>query len=437
MPNITVKLTTAALTLLAVLHSVVSLAQDSRWFRVEVLIFANESNPAPVGAASAEQWDATPTLAYPVTSRFLIDPARVAENKSEFGGESVLDEYGRQIITILTAPPAGMGAPMEQEQMAPVTGSAEPVPTAPAPLKPVYSEPVPATPSPDQAPAALTTVRSQLAPTGAAPVPSLPRPFVLLPRQYREFSGQAGLLQRGGRYSILFHASWAQPVGSEAASLPIVLDHSGDSQQWPRLQGSIKLYLARYLQVETNLWLNTAGDYLQGTWRMPAPPFGPPSLIIEEEQLVDVAAAIGDIPPPAVPGDEQASAGVEPDADGNMVVVGAAATAVEGPGVAQAVAANTTTETAETAETVEIDEVAPPVYPYRHVVVFRQTRRMRSGEVHYIDHPMMGMIIKFIPMTAEQLAAIAVEEAAALGEGETAVPGEAAAPDAGENQVQQ
>ena len=48
----------------------------------------------------------------------------------------------------------------------------------------------------------------------------------------------------------------------QANALPIVLDRSGDGGAWPELQGTIKLYVARYLYLETNLWLNTRGEYL-------------------------------------------------------------------------------------------------------------------------------------------------------------------------------
>ena len=150
---------------------------------------------------------------------------------------------------------------------------------------------------------------------------------------------------------------------NQSRALPIVLDRSGDTGQWPRLQGSIKLYLARYLHLETNLWLNTPGDYLPGTWRMPAPPLGPSSLVIEEptqpepEPVIGAAASADQPLSPAATGQEVALAGEE---------VG-------------------------------------PVYPFRHAVLLQQKRRMRSGEVHYIDHPMLGVIVKFTPLIRENL----------------------------------
>ncbi len=42
-----------------------------------------------------------------------------------------------------------------------------------------------------------------------------------------------------------------------------------------------------------------------------------------------------------------------------------------------------------------------PPWPYRHAVPVREKRRLRSKEVHYLDHPLLGVVIKFTP--AEEL----------------------------------
>jgi len=356
MPKLSAFLTASALVLLAFFPVDSALAQDSRWFRVELLVFTNQAPTAPAGAASAEQWDATPELAYPLAARFLVDPARVARNEARYGGESVIDSYGRQIITITSASAA---APVRAPTPV-ISGPAE-EPT------PVASEPVP-----------------------VETVDALPRPFVTLDDGYQEFRGKASALQRSGRHAILFHETWVQPVGPEANSLPIVLDDSGDEQQWPPLQGTVKIFLTRYLHLETNLWLNTAGTYLPGTWKMPAPPFGPPSLVVEEEGVVDIAAAIAALPQGQPQPEVAASETVEVFDNGD-------GTAATGP-------AQTGTETAV------VEEAQGPIYPYRHAVLLEQTRRMRSGEVHYIDHPLLGLIIKFTPVSAEELAAVAASQ---------------------------
>ena len=167
-------------------------------------------------------------------------------------------------------------------------------------------------------------LRPVLAATAQAATSSmLPRPYVILPRAIRVCrQGRRHAAQRA--LPVLFHETWVQPLEPEPGSLPIVLDRSGDSQQWPALQGSVRLYLSRYLHIETNLWLNTAGQYLPGTWRMPAPPFGPPSLIIEEEEVVDMAAAIDGMPGENAPATEATTAVVEMAAAGDTVTAVAA-----------------------------------------------------------------------------------------------------------------
>ncbi len=312
--------------LLALLPPCAAMAQDTdgqRWFRVELLVFSHEA-----GDTGNEQWEATPDLSYPPASRFLIEPERVAANIREYGTDSVVDEFGRQIFTAGQEPGVIPGE----------TGAAGAV-------------------DPDVPVDASTALE--------------PRPFVTLPEEQLVFRGKAAYMQRSGHYRTLFHRSWLQPVSDEENTLPIVLDRSGDTHDWPRLQGSIKLYLSRYLHLETNLWLNTQGNYLPGQWRMPAPPLGPPSLIIEE------------VPGPAGAG-EPGPMWLETDA-----------TAAPEPGD----------------EPADPNAVLEPQYPYRHAVLLQQKRRMRSSEIHYIDHPLLGVVVVVEPVLPEELQAAAVLQA--------------------------
>jgi hypothetical protein len=56
-----------------------------------------------------------------------------------------------------------------------------------------------------------------------------------------------------------------------------------------------------------------------------------------------------------------------------------------------------------------------PTYPWRHAVLMQQSRRMRSNELHYLDHPLLGIVVKLTPLDEEQLATMAAAEAAADG----------------------
>lgn len=297
-------------TLALVLLTATSYAQEERWYQVELLIFSHESG------ATAEQWEPLPALSYPKNGRFLIHPELVKSRAGAHGGISNVDELGRQTIR-------------------------------PEPENPAADIPQQGTPGAES----------------AAPV--TPTPFIALPQRTAEFYGKAAYMQRSGNYKTLFHETWVQPVADENTAIPLVIDRSGDSGEWPRLQGTVKLHIARYLHIDTNLWLNTQGQYLPGQWRMPAPPLGPLSLIIEEpEPETPYYVSRNDNAP-------LQNTGI----DGEL-----------------------------------LPEETGPVYPWRHAVLLQQKRRMRSKEVHYIDHPLIGVVIKFMPLDEEQLQEMADAE---------------------------
>lgn len=376
-----------------------AVGQDGRWFRVELLVFANESPESALeGAARAEHWEATPSLAYPGAARFLIDPQRVAANMAGTPADSKLDEFGRQILTIL---------PEQDASVEIIGGGSDPV----------------ARPGPDTDGGLVTGAgpadgpdAKELSPVIEQPAadvgPRLPRPFVIQPAEQLEFRGKAAYMQRSGRYTTLFHETWLQPVGDEAGSLPVILDDSGNTGQWPRLQGSIRIYLSRYLHLETNLWLNTDGNYLPGSWKMPAPPLGPPSLIIEDLSNPEPEPADA----PLAPDNEQQQSPLEVAGETGAITVAAVAPETVEPGTAgQADMAFGIIEEATPGEpAIEPVEVELPVYPYRHALLLQQKRRMRSTEVHYIDHPKFGLVIKLTPLSSEELAAQAEAEPAVL-----------------------
>ncbi|MEH6571405.1 MAG: CsiV family protein [Halioglobus sp.] len=318
------------------------LAQDERWFKVEVMIFSQRSE----AAAAAERWQPTPILQYPGESRFLLDPQRISENAEMYEGQSVVDEFGRQIITL--------DNPLDED--------IDPALAEPEDIKQALAENTGIDESQLDEPPTETVQRVT------------PTPFTRLGSDAREFNSRASRMQRTGRYDILFHEAWVQAVAPKNEALPIVVDRSGDNQTWPQLQGSIKLYLSRYLHIETNLWLNTMGQYLPQNWKIPAPPLGPLSLIIEEPEIpleALIAAENVAIPP------------VE-----------------ELPG-----------ESPENAEIIEPLSIDPgPVYPWRHAILLQQKRKMRSTEVHYIDHPMLGVVALITPLSEDDLAAMATAE---------------------------
>ncbi len=319
----------ALLSVLAVC-SAVATGQDEpaeRWFRVELMIISHETP----SAETAERWTPEPVLNYPSSYRFLVDAEKIDKNLITYPGDSEVDDRGVQTITMPWDEPEDVTPDIPEKNSG--DNTEDPLAAEATPVEPLT-----------------------------------PEPFTVRPVSELEFRGKAAYMQRTGRFRTLFHETWLQPMTGEAQTLPIIIDSSGDDENWPRLQGSVKLYLSRYLHLETNLWLNTAGNYLPADWAMPTPPFGPQSLIIIE--------------PPT----EQDGAAFDPVA--------------------------TVTPVEEDNDELT-EEVLGPVSPWRHAVLMQQKRRMRSQEVHYIDHPMLGVIVKLMPLNAEELEDIALGDAAA------------------------
>ena len=335
------RLTSTILALAACcLSATAALAQDpdARWYRVELLVFSHEGS----GAATSEAWDPRPPLAYPETFRFLRHPDREAANLEAWpGAESDISELGVQTI-IVPEPPSGDEEPEDR----------------------LAAEDIPAVGDVADPNAAVAEE--------VEAIPLRPTPWIARPAGEREFRGKAAYMQRTGRYQTLFHESWLQPIAGEADNIPIVIDRSGDQQDWPALQGSVRLYLSRYLHIETNLWLNTDGSYIPGSWAMAPPPLGPASLIViepvQEPEESPVTAYSGSL------FNEPAGLEQEPP---------------------------------------DANEPRGPVSPWRHAVALTEKRRMRSEEVHYLDHPMLGLVVKLTPLSEEELEVLAVAEQAA------------------------
>jgi hypothetical protein len=125
------------------------------------------------------------------------------------------------------------------------------------------------------------------------------------------------------------------------------------------LQGTIKIYQAGAFFVDTNLWLNTSGEYLPGNWRMPPPPRAPVSQPVASpapmEQPVPEAAAAA--PSAAIP---------------------------------------------STTATTSVQVAPAPEYPYRHAVLLKQSRKMRAGQLNYLDHPLLGVLVKITPLAVPE-----------------------------------
>ncbi len=162
--------------------------------------------------------------------------------------------------------------------------------------------------------------------------------FVLLNHDQLQLTEQRQKLQRHAAFKPLLHLAWRMPVAGRSSARPIRLiggeNYADNSLQGAAekwaIDGNFTLYLDRYLFIDSQLLIRQQGTRLVSDSQQP------------EFEVID---------------------------SGNDV---------------QVIKAN---ENLFAAPLVNKQEVI-------NEALFAQTRRLRSGEIHYFDHPLMGMIVQ-------------------------------------------
>ncbi len=169
-------------------------------------------------------------------------------------------------------------------------------------------------------------------------------PFLLLPTSEHQLNRQASSLNR--RHRVLLHQAWRQPPGTPR-NTPWVLLAGGDAYgQHRELEGSIHLGAGQVLELKTRVWLTqfTANEgQTPGDW---------PSL-------------------PQAPNQVQATEELPPGMEDPLEIMRWQEMRANAPD-------------AETANT---------FLPTR-IVLLEDERRVRLNELHYIDHPLLGVLVQ-------------------------------------------
>lgn len=178
--------------------------------------------------------------------------------------------------------------------------------------------------------------------------------FYLLPANERQLNAQAQKLQRGGRTEVLFHNAWRQVITNKSRSKAIIINGGQTFGQHQSLEGSIRLSVATYLELQTNLWFTqfdlNVGQEVAQQW--PALPLRPNYLATSESKLT-----------------------LDTNLELDQALAKENAELIEG-------SSSTSDDNA---------------YVTRKIILLKQERDMRSGEVHYIDHPVLGIVIQVTP----------------------------------------
>lgn len=203
-------------------------------------------------------------------------------------------------------------------------------------------------------------------------------------------SAQAGSLARSKNQRVLFHQRWNLHLPPQQKHYNVVIhggEQFGENQE---LEGYIQLSRSRYLHVESNLWLSqfglaNEGDF--GRWiGLPKRPSAFRDIPIKRSQDL----IFKDADSSTLGSDSLDITSLHTARQQNQQQKLDSGYTDEGD-----IANSTASQFKQTLP-------AQSQYVLRSIEQLQQKRRMRSGEMHYIDHPAFGMIIQLTPIDAPQ-----------------------------------
>ncbi len=184
--------------------------------------------------------------------------------------------------------------------------------------------------------------------------------FYWLPESEQQLNNEAKKLMRDSRFELLFHQAWRQIIGHKNTAKSIIINGGKSYGKHQSLEGTITLSVATYLKLQTNLWFSqfdiNIGQEQTVQWpNIPLRPNyrGPTQDALTLDAEVDITAAL----------EKENNQWNESDA-------------------------------------LSASEDEKDDYVTRQIILIKQARDMRSNEVHYVDHPVVGIIIKVVPYNA-------------------------------------
>lgn len=182
-------------------------------------------------------------------------------------------------------------------------------------------------------------------------LPAAPDNFLLLDAEHFQLKPTVQRISQQKDYRPLTHLVWQQLIKPKNEAEHIVITGGDQFDDHYELEGTIQLSVERYLHIETDLWLS--------------------SFVVNSGLFSDLWHTL-----PGRPIDTRHSlvaTQIDPlqDSFNNSLYDGLFA-------------------------------VRNQQYQVERTVVLRQHRRMRSGELHYIDHPLFGLLIKITPIDVDK-----------------------------------
>lgn len=227
-------------------------------------------------------------------------------------------------------------------------------------------------------------------------------------------------------YELLWHQAWQQPMTNEADAPWIQIAAGDNFFDRYELEGGLRIHLSRFLHVTGNFWLTDFGlssglqdsyslaDLPEWSEALPAcsflryqPAYQDPEALPPEPEEIDLLERMpGWWRPPyecLLPREELGYGGLIIDPVAPEAPAAQVETTYLDPELQSLVSQRTDLPLPERAQPVNLPLPQSQAdlnsdQPVRRIVEVNMDRRLRSGEIHYIDHPLMGMIVRLLPI---------------------------------------
>ncbi len=169
--------------------------------------------------------------------------------------------------------------------------------------------------------------------------------FFYMPKKKMQLNAQHNRLKRRNNLRVLYHEAWSMPVYDRANSTPILIQGGEQFDNLFELEGSIEISVARYLHLDTNLYLR---EFEANHNTNQANPADFNERLSSQDSSVSVLQQSTTAPNPS------------------LALLGF--------------------------RQYRVDTIIP----------LKQSRRMRSRDLHYIDNPRYGILIQLTPYNPEE-----------------------------------
>ena len=173
---------------------------------------------------------------------------------------------------------------------------------------------------------------------GVEKTPDSQFPHPLTQLDYLILADKAAKINRRKDMQVIWHQAWIEPVQSEDKAIKHPIDVSLKDKLDIQLRGTIQLHVSRYLHINTDLDIQHYE-------------------LAEPNELAALS----------LPASSNEKSDYRADLLGDS----------------------------------EVSLSEPQLAPIRSAKI-QQSRRMRSKELHYVDHPMLGLVVKVIPIETEE-----------------------------------